>query len=98
MQLYLYTAPLRARHRAESIHTAVEVPDALAAEYLVAGIACRAPSGPATAAPAVAESDAVTEPRPAAARWPHKMSPEQYLHRFPTGPDADLARAAQGEA
>lgn len=30
--------------------------------------------------------------------WPHKMAPDQYLHRFPTGPDADLARAVMGEA
>jgi hypothetical protein len=37
-----------------------------------------------------AETPAVPDPPQ---EWPHKMPPEQYLRRFPEGPDADLARA-----
>jgi hypothetical protein len=43
------------------------------------------------------EAEVATSPVVESERdWPHKLSPEQYLSRFPEGPDADLARALAG--
>lgn len=100
MRLFLYTAPLRAQFRVGSIEDAVEVPDALAAEYIAAGIA-RAAGGdvrPKPVAAPVEQADApVAEradaPAAPAEEWTFKLSPEQYLERFPEGPASDLARS-----
>ncbi|MFW6079795.1 MAG: hypothetical protein ACODAE_09245 [Gemmatimonadota bacterium] len=41
-----------------------------------------------------AESGAIRRMAP---DWPHKITPAQYLARYPDGPDADRAREMAGE-
>lgn len=43
------------------------------------------------------EQDPTDEAPDEAPEWPHKISPEHYLNRFPEGPDADLARSLRGQ-
>lgn len=55
-------------------------------------------SGTRTERAIAPEPERASTDRPAAARdWPHKIKPEQYITRFPDGPDADLARSLLGE-
>lgn len=51
-------------------------------------LAPRTEPAPRPAAEPVVEAGAGAEPE----TWRHKMDPNNYLKRFPTGPDADLAR------
>lgn len=50
-----------------------------------------------TTAPKPEQATAPVPPPEPARDWPHKMSPEKYIHRFPAGPDAELARSLLGE-
>jgi hypothetical protein len=58
-----------------------------------------APAAAAKAATTEVEEEGGDAPEEgtAAKAWPHKITPEQYLNRFPDGPDADLARSIRGQ-
>lgn len=84
MKLKLYSKALRNRYGAESIEDAVEVPDQEAKGFLEAGVAAPAKGG--------AKPEVATAPEAEERNWDLKLSPEEYLERYPDGPNSDLAR------
>lgn len=74
----------------------VEAPEHLIRRWVADGyVETGGTPAPATIAQPEQADAPAAEP---ATAWRHKMSPSNYLNRFPDGPDADLARAlTEGE-
>lgn len=68
----------------------IEAPEHLIRRWAADGYV--ATGGTPAPEPISKPEQAVSPAAEPAVAWRHKMDPDNYLKRFPTGPDADLAR------